>query len=67
MGGGGGTDGMTGRPSGPIGGEPTPSIASTLMLMGGSKEEKLDLNAPVKQQETRSASGKSGYDNLFES
>ena len=40
---------------------------STLMLMGGSKEEKLDLNAPVKQQETRSASGKSGYDNLFES
>ena len=37
------------------------------MLMGGTKEEKLDINAPRKEAQLRPESGKSEYDNLFES
>ena len=37
------------------------------MLMGGTKEEKLDINAPRKEAQVRPAEGKSEYDNLFES
>lgn len=40
---------------------------STLLLMGGPKEEKLDLNAPRREAQMRPGSGKSEYDNLFES
>jgi hypothetical protein len=40
---------------------------STLLLMGGTKEEKLDINAPRKEAQLRPESGKSEYDNLFES
>jgi hypothetical protein len=40
---------------------------STLMLMGGTKEERLDINAPRKEAQLRPESGKSEYDNLFES
>jgi hypothetical protein len=39
---------------------------STLLLMGGAKEEKLDINAPRKEAQLRPNAGKSEYDNLFE-
>jgi len=40
---------------------------STLLLMGGVQEEKLDLNAPQKERIARPNEGSSEYDNLFES
>lgn len=40
---------------------------STLMLMEGTKSEKLDLNTPRREAELRPKDGKSEYDNLFES
>ncbi len=40
---------------------------STLMLMGGTQETQLDLNAPQKERMSRPNSGSSEYDNLFES
>lgn len=40
---------------------------STLMLMEGTRTDKLDLNAPRKETEIRTKDDRSGYDNLFES
>jgi hypothetical protein len=40
---------------------------STLMLLGGKPEDKLDINAPRKEIEMRPKDSKSEYDNLFES
>jgi len=40
---------------------------STLMLMEGTKSERLDLNTQRREAELRPREGKSEYDNLFES